>query len=216
MGDLLAAVHPLGPGGLLLLLRVGSAVCGLACGGLARRGCTGIVRKIRSSRHERNWSSSALLRKHQKRRGGWRPVRWSWRHCQGQPPRLWPRRPQRWNPPGTPTARCQPLRWRHAPRHRPASRRLAPCVPRRLRRRPRRSRRHRWRRPCRQRRQQHRPSRPRQAEAHRTPGRWRCRGRRCPAPAARARPASRPAHGRWMVHRDALGTRRTDPNRCRR
>ncbi|MGZ0508676.1 hypothetical protein ACTM3T_10050 [Citrobacter freundii] len=35
MGDLLAAVHPLGPGGLFLLGRAGSTVCCFASGGLA-------------------------------------------------------------------------------------------------------------------------------------------------------------------------------------
>src|SRR3546814_6484934 len=35
MGDLLAAVHPFGPCGLRLLLRVGGAVCGFACAHLA-------------------------------------------------------------------------------------------------------------------------------------------------------------------------------------
>jgi hypothetical protein len=45
-------------------------------------------------------------------------------------------------------------------------------------RRPRPSRQRRRQRPCRLRRQQHRPSRPRRAAAHRTPGPWRCQGRR--------------------------------------
>ena len=35
MGDLLAAVHPLGPGGLLLLGRAGGTICRFAGGGLA-------------------------------------------------------------------------------------------------------------------------------------------------------------------------------------
>src|SRR3546814_9829660 len=35
MGELLAAVHPFGPRGLRLLLRVGGAVCGFACAHLA-------------------------------------------------------------------------------------------------------------------------------------------------------------------------------------
>ena len=41
MGDLLAAVHPLGPGGLLLLGRAGGAVRTFACGGLAGTGSAG-------------------------------------------------------------------------------------------------------------------------------------------------------------------------------
>ena len=42
MGDLLAAVHPLGPGGLLLLRRAGGAFRAFACSGLAGTGSAGI------------------------------------------------------------------------------------------------------------------------------------------------------------------------------
>ena len=47
-------------------------------------------------------------------------------------------------------------------------------------------------------------------------GPWRCRGRRCRAPARRARPASRPARGRWKARQGEHGTQRTGPSRCRR
>ena len=171
-GELLAAMQPLGPGGLFLLRRRQAGAC------------------LRRHRWDPDASGQRRRRSSQRGREPPRlPGSGSHASCGGPPDlraglgdvaqarhrALLRRRRGGGTGPNADFALLA-AEWRRT-RYRPAWRRPGPCARQQPRRHPRPSRRPMATRAGRADRQ-HRPSRPRRAAAHRTPGPWRCRGRR--------------------------------------